>query len=305
MAQLTKAQKLTLVCVAICTAAIPVWRFLVVPELEKIPRDFALKIEFKSYGKSYDSENNVREENQGKVFLDVKVNSVQGDVIVLDGVFDVRTFSGERIYRNERQYKADRETGKSIIPYGNQGVWIVFPTHMEKKQYVSPYFVRVDPLKLEFVGEDNPLGLAVYHYSGSDTVDASKAFSFEQGVPEERGITNTVEVDLWIEPISGHIVNIIDKGENFYHDPTTGKILFKRNSYRNIFTYDTMVNQVRIAQNRKMTIHLYGVIIPILLAGIALAMLVSVLLSLKLRRVTSVREKEGCREHNKPSGIRE
>jgi len=285
MAKLTKVEKVALGIMALCIVAIPVWTLLVVPELLKVPKDFSLKIEFNSYGKAYGSKMNIKTESLGRVFLDVKINSVQGDVVVFDSVFDARTLSGKRIYRNERQYKADMETRKSVSHGGKQDVWIVFPEHMEKKPYTSPYFVRVDPVKLEFVGEDSLLRLPVYHYRGSDTVDATKLFSFEKGVPGERGVTNSVQADLWIEPISGHIVKMIDAGENSYHDPNSGKILFIRNIYKNIFSDDTVANHVRMAQNLKMTIQIYEIIVPLLFAVIALAMLISVLLNQISRRV--------------------
>lgn len=277
---MTNIQKIFLLAFIFFLAAIPVWRFLIVPGLEKVQTNFSVKVAFNSLGNQYDPEKGAfKEELASKSLLDVTVNSMEGNIIVLDSVFEAQTLSGERIYESGRQYEVDTRTGRSI---SDQEEWVIFPNHVEKKSYTTTYFVRVDPMKLDFVEEDNLLGLPVYHYRGSDTVDASKAFSFEEGVPEERGVTNSAQADLWIEPFSGHIVKMIDAGENTYFDLNTGQELYPRNIYKNIFSDDTVANNVRIAQNEKQTIQLYERWIPILLGLIALAFLIALFASRKV-----------------------
>lgn len=286
MLKLTNMEKVALVIMIFCIGAIPAWRFIFVPGFMEVPKDFSLKIEFNSYGKEYDANMKIISENLAKVFLDVRVKSFQDDFVVLDSIFDARTLSGETIYKNERQYKAYIETGKSVTHDHQQDIWIVFPKHMEKKSYTSPYFVRVDPVKFEFLGENRMMGLTVYHYRGSSTVDATKLFSFEKGVPEERGVINSVQADLWIEPVSGHIVKLIDSGENNYKDPNTNRILFKRNTYENTFSDDTISRHVQIAQDKKESIYIFEIIVPLLLTAIALAMLIAVLINTRMRRLS-------------------
>jgi len=273
-----KLQKMFLIIGIVLLFFIPVWIFLIVPQVEKIPADFSFKVDFLFLDNTYNPEKNAFEgERIAKASLDVHVNSIQGNSLLLYSVFHAQTLTGNTIYKNERQYTIDVITGKGVSNYRTQDQreqWVILPKHMENKSYLYSYYVRVDPVKITFLGEENILGLTVYHYRGFDSVDASKIFSFIEGVPEERGVTNEVQADIWVEPISGHLVNVIDKGKNTYHDPTTGQKLDPWNTYYNAFNDETIAKQVRIAQYKKQQIILYEIIIPVLLAIIAIALLI-------------------------------
>lgn len=278
-------QKLFL-CLSIAfLAALPLWRYVVLLELEKIPSDFSLKAELFSVDNFFDSEkNDFKGEEISKSLLTINVSFVQEDVLLLDTVFDVETLSGEQIFRAEKQFGVDAKTGKNVPGYGDQDRegFFLFPKHAEKKSYTFWHYSFTKPVLLDFVGEEILHNLQVYHYTGS-LAEQKGIHQWEVGiVPEDTLIFSKVQVNVWIEPTSGYFVKLRDTGETFYHDPVTKQMLFPKNKYSNTFADDTIANQVLRAYRQKQSIILYEQLIPILLGMIAFAFFITFIISKKL-----------------------
>jgi hypothetical protein len=286
---MTTIQKIYLLLFVLFLASIPAWRYFVVPELLKIPNDFSLSIDYYSVGNEYDVKNNsFLGEIISQSILDVQIKSIQDGVIVLDSTFESQTLSGGILYRNTREYSADISTGKSILDQrlkqrGINNEWTILPKHLEKKSYVYHFFERVDPVKFDFIKEDKVLGLLAYHYRGTDSLDSSAIFAdFDPYVSVDRGVKNSVEAEMWVEPVSGTIVQFKESGINNYINRVNGQDLYPRDIYKNTFSDDTIANQVRLAQNEKQKIILYERWMPILLGLISLAFLIALFASRKV-----------------------
>jgi len=257
--------------------AIPIWRLLIVPKLVGVPRNFSLTVDLLSLGRHYNPARGEYEDRGIRnAVLKVRPHSEKGQVCVLDSSFSVQTLEGRSIYQNNKQFSYFSGTGKNASEQLGADVTIIFPRHMKKISYRTPYFIRVDPVTLDYVGEEKILGLLVYHLRGESSRDASSVLiGIDEGVPEKRRVRNSVKADLWVEPVSGHIVKLLDSGENIYTDPKTGKEIHPRNSYSNQFPGDSVAAHVRLAQTEKQQILLYERWIPLLLATIAFALLLS------------------------------
>jgi len=266
-------------------AVIPIWHYEIVPELEKISSDFYFKAEMFSIDNFFDPENNVfKGEEISKSLLTFTVNSVQGDILLIDTVFDVKTLSGEPIYRVDKSFGVNAKTGENAVGYGDQNRegFFFFPKHAEKKSYRFSHYSYEEPVDLKFIGTEMLHDLEVYHYTGSVIADKTKSLSWEKDVPEKKRVIDEVQINIWIEPISGNFVKFKDSGENYYQDAKTNQKLFSRNKYSNILTNDTISLLSYQALHQKTRIYLYEQIIPMLLGTISLAFLITFIVSKKL-----------------------
>lgn len=283
---MTTIQKVFLALFVLFLVAIPLWLFLAVPKLETISPDFHQRTDVTSFDNFFDPEKNAFKGVQyTRAQLDIKVTSVEGDHFIIDQTFDVKTLEGKPIYKTERQYGVNPKTRENVpgVAESKQEGYFFFPKHAEKVSYPFLVYIRDDVIDMKFVEEENLLGLVTYHYEGFADKDASHYFSFfDKEAKEGKGVHNKADIDVWVEPTSGQIVNIKHVGENTYFDPKTGQRLFPRNIYSNIFTNDAITNRVRIAHNKKQTFILYERWIPILLGTIGIAMLLSLAASRRL-----------------------
>jgi len=68
------------------------------------------------------------------------------------------------------------------------------------------------------------------------------------GVPEERGVKLGNIITLWIEPISGYVVKMEDRSEEyFYFDIKTGKKIAPYNQFLNTYTEQSVRDHVKAA----------------------------------------------------------
>ncbi|TIT99624.1 MAG: DUF3068 domain-containing protein [Mesorhizobium sp.] len=66
------------------------------------------------------------------------------------------------------------------------------------------------------------LALAVYRFTIAD-LDETKTYDYLPDVPERFGVGTDGEGFLWVEPVSGTLVDMTDNGHSFFVDPATGK----------------------------------------------------------------------------------
>lgn len=86
------------------------------------------------------------------------------------------------------------------------------------------------------------------------------------GVPEERGIKLGNRISLWIEPISGHLVKLEERSEEyFYFDIKTGEKIAPYNQFLNVYTEESFREHIEHAKQAKQKVILVEVVVPVLL----------------------------------------
>ena len=118
-------------------------------------------------------------------------------------------------------------------------------------------------------------GLNVYHYVSNFKADQTNDLKHVAGVGDKYGIDLDVALNLWIEPVSGHLVKYEDSAEGYFYDLKTHERLYPWNSFHNKFTSDSILKQVIIAQNAKQEEVIFKYIIPIIFSIIALSSLLA------------------------------
>jgi len=246
--------------------------FLIVPELEK-NMDTGWGTYRESIGQ--DAYRNPGEElGESTVIKEIKkyeVTSTSGDIIsIVEDIKDITLIGNEDYFAITTKYILNRATNEVTTEAGVKGQWI--PLHLEKRDYKNmlPYIFLL-PTTLEFEGVETIQGLEVYKFKYS-----------MPDVPESEGLPDWAsenpfaleEGAMWIEPVSGIIVNSKLNWDVYTTDGITKEKQLQIEVGGVKDTDDTITSAVRIAQNKKQQIILYEIIIPVLLAVMAIALLI-------------------------------
>src|SRR3990167_1022941 len=234
----------------LCIALIPLWIWLIAPELKKIPNNFFYTAELLSIDNFYDEKLQQYEgEHISKTKFIYEVQEVKPNYLIISNIFDVRKLSGIPIFSVKRIYTINPYTGEHIsdtLERNRQG-YLFGPRYANKKDF-NYWHVNYDTKALlKFVNKEKIEGLTVYHYEARYTADQTKNLSYLPRVPKERGITTDVVLQLWIEPISGWLVKYQDNTVAYYYDIKTGEKLFPWNNFSNQYAQISIERQVKNA----------------------------------------------------------
>lgn len=89
------------------------------------------------------------------------------------------------------------------------------------------------------------------------------------GVPEDRGVKLGNIVTLWIEPISGYVVKMEDRSEEyFYFDIKTGKTIAPYNQFLNTYSEQSVREHVNAAFIARNMVIIIQYVVPIFLFSV-------------------------------------
>jgi hypothetical protein len=281
---MTKIQKIYLLLFVLFLAAIPVWRYLMVPELLKLPGDYSSEISLYGTENVYDETlNDFGGEEAVQVVRRVTVEDLEGVIVKINDFFSSAYLSGEVFYKTDQDFIVDRVTKK----IQGTDTYFEFPRNLTRGDYSTWFYYLTEPFKVKFERDERILGLETYLFSYDLEFDATSGFSeADPLVPEVYNVKEVPSGKIWVEPVTGVIVKLVDRGDDYYVEKT-GSImsapvvspLFK---WTATYSDDTIANQVRIAQNEKQKIILFERWIPILLGLISLAFLIALFASRKV-----------------------
>jgi len=279
-----KLQKMFLTIGIILLMFIPLWYFFIVPGLEKMPVDYQYLLTYAGRKSFFDLETKQYIETISRSEREDKVIEVRGDTLVIENrlvSYDVATNTED--FKASGTYGAHRITRKNVAGFGEAETgYFKFPLHVQKTEYImhSPE-IQEAPTPVVFEKVELVKGLKTYKFNYFvEPSDKTRFYPHITGKGylvegEERG-------SLWVEPKSGHIVYFNKEIANDLLNQSTREKVATQQELSLEFTDETITNQVRIAQNKKQQIILYEIIIPLLLAVMAMALLiVSYLVELK------------------------
>jgi hypothetical protein len=277
---MTVIQKIFLALFALFLAIIPVWLYLVVPELLKLPGDYERRLDLigtekPNYLVGEDSEESLIYTGNRKTSWTLSGD----DKVSAELFFNAETISGDPLFEITKKYDIDVNTRK-IISKDDNSRYLIPPMHLEKRGYTIIDPTNLIDVEFSFEKVENVNGLEVYHFKGNNLgKDSTDGYALLELVPEVYNSMDDVFNELWIEPTTGIIVNFKQTGESFYLDKLTNNRIHAFTKYTNKYNDDTVANQVRLAQNEKQKIQLYEIWIPILLVLISLAFLIALFAS--------------------------
>lgn len=255
---------------------IPLWCRYIVPWLEKLPSDFRYQAEVISHDNFYDEAKRVFSgEIHSKTTFYYDLVSQQAGVYLIENVFDVRTPNDRPIFAVERLYGIDPSTGKHVPGYGDKDRegYLFAPRHLHKQDYVYWHINYDAPATMKFQGEEDILGLRVYRYESNYSVDQTANLGHLLGVPSVRGVNLDIRLQVWVEPEMGRMIKYQDDTIAYYYDIHTGHRLNPWNKFGNTFKPESIAAQVQAAKSEKIRMLFMKMLMPIVLAGVAVLLL--------------------------------
>jgi hypothetical protein len=259
---------------------IPVWIWLIQPQLTKLPADFHYEAEIFSADNFYDEKTkDFGEKINSETNFYYKFLSKKDGVYEIKNVFDVRTLQGDPIFSVERVYGIDPITGTHQKGFGdkNRDGYLFAPKGLTKGEQFTYWHINYDgPARMTFVAEETVLNLPVYRYQSryeDVDIDQTENLSFLPGVGVTRGINLDPYLQLWIEPTSGYLVKYEDITTAYYYDLETGERLHPWNRFNNQYTNETIISHVKTASNLKWKIIIVTRLVPLLFGILTVGLL--------------------------------
>ncbi len=257
---------------------VPVWIFYISPNIEKIPDDFSYNAEIFSIDNFYDES---KLDFGGEFFSDTdffyEVVDKKDGILIIKNTFDVKRFTGEKIFSVERLYGIDPRTGEHVPGYGDRDRegYLFAPRNPEKGRNFTYWHVNYNnPANMELKEEAEVKGLRVYRYETNYKADQTENLGHLPGVPEERGINLDVNLQLWVEPITGRMIKYEDRTTAYYYNLTTGERIHPWNKFRNRFHEASVREQVEAAEMEIFRLRMLKFVIPSLLTLVAIFFLI-------------------------------
>ena len=256
-------------------AALPFWMALAVPALTRLPVDFQFRGDVFSLDNLYDEHRQLFiGSNISSTAFSYQVVSSQGNILLVRNVFDVRQMTGEEIFSTERLYAINARTGGHVLGHGDRDRtgYLFAPRRAGRRDYVYWHVSYDAPAHMEFRERERIEGLVVHHFAAGYTADQTKELNGLPGVPDARGIITVVNLDLWVEPISGMMVKYEDSAVAYYYDMATGERLHPWNSFSNRFTKSSIAERVTEARGAKWRILVLDRVVPGIVLGVGLVL---------------------------------
>lgn len=280
-------QRICLVFAVIFLIAIPIWFLWIAPYIKKIPDDFSYSADVLSLDNFYDEKTHKFEGEQiSKTIFNYSVVGKKSDCLVIQNVFDVRTLNDNQpIFSAKRLYFIDPYTGQHVAVIGEKKRdGYLFAPRYANQQGFHYWHINYDAsAPLEFVDKEKMDGLTVYHYQAHYEADQTVNLTYLPGVPKKRGVRAKVNLQLWIEPISGWLVQYQDNTLAYYYDRATGKALNPWNQFSNRYTQGSVAQQVKIAKCLKWKMLAVDFGVPIIFLMLAIALLRCLFVLSKIR----------------------
>ncbi len=250
-------------------------RFWIAPFLERLPAGYANEVKLSE-------ENKFRDSPTGE-WLASTLNTQRvdqtitnsGQKAIIEGALHAYYTTGEVNFEVTSLYGIDRRTRLNLAGYGevNRTGQYLFPPHVKPNEYPiwDPMFVGLRQAAFDHVEKIDGLQVYVFTFSGAG-MDETAGYSYLPDVPEHYLVQTDGEGTIWVEPLSGFVVDYKDSGVSYFVDPASGVRIADFNQWTENYTPETKVVQINLARLARLRILALEVWLPggLLLVGLLL-----------------------------------
>jgi hypothetical protein len=181
---------------------------------------------------------------------------------IIEGSLHVYNLTGEVNFEITSLYGVDRRTRLNLAGYGNvnrTGQYL-FPPHVQRIEYPlwDPMFVGLRQATFERIEQREGLQVYVFSFSASG-MDESAGYSYLPDVPERYLAHTDGQGTIWVEPLSGFVLDYTDRGVSYFVDPASGDRLADFNQWTENYTPETRTAQLALARAARLRILLLEV----------------------------------------------
>jgi hypothetical protein len=203
-----------------------VTHFTIAPQAQHLPVDYAAETSYAARCRYRDTPRGAWQN------FDLVVRRVDQTLVasagntIIEGDIHWTTAAGEVTYESAGIYGVDRHTRANLSGYGNTqrlGQFL-FPPHVRPTTYQlwDPFYSG--PRTATFHHATIVDGLQVYVFDcRARDIDDTAAYTFLAHVPERHHAYSTGGGRMWVEPISGVVIDFEDSGKSYFGEPLSGK----------------------------------------------------------------------------------
>ena len=248
-------------------------RFVITPELEMLPANYSHLFTYTAESKLREKLNAPWNSTIVTVRQVAQTLTVSGEIaIIQNDLYWYKVYNG-LIFQSTGLYGVDRHTFANLPGYGNanRNGQFLFPTHVKKNSYIFWDAMYIGPRQAEFVKVETINGMPVYqfHFTGKN-MDETAGYTSMPEVPEKFQVLTNGEGTLWIEPLTGLLLDVEETGVSYFVDPVTGKDVQDFFSWRDTFSDETRASQLNLAHKERNKKLLFEVLLPVLLLALGL-----------------------------------
>lgn len=229
---------------------IPIWIYLIAPELTRIPNDFSYHANILSINNFYNEKLNKFEGDQiSKIIYNYDVLAATSNYLLLQNKFVLSTQGNKPILMAVKKYIISPYNSKNIItsPGSKLSGFLFAPTFCSKKDFLYQHVTSDMPVKMKYINTQKLAGLTVHHYQANFNSDLTKYTTDSSEFSQKRGIEANVMLQIWVEPVSGWLVAYQENAIAYYYDQKTHQKLMPWNKFSNRYTQNSIEQQVKNA----------------------------------------------------------
>lgn len=243
-------------------------RFVLFERWHMLPENYGHDLE-------YTAESQIRERVDGQLSPSsvyvrqvAQTLTVTGHVAIIQSNLYWYSDTDHVIFQSNGLYGVDRNTYMNLSGYGDvsRSGQFLFPPGIQKGSF--PYWdaMFIGPRQAEFSGVRTLDGLKLYefHFTGTD-MDETRGYSGLPDVPEHYRVLTSGSGTLWIEPITGILVDYEETGISYYVDPVTKRKVTELFVWSDTFTPETRTAQVGLAHSNRAQFLIFEFWLPVLL----------------------------------------
>lgn len=251
--------------------------FLVAPWLLRLPADYAEETSYEAVSRFrptlsapwQEAQVNARRVDQ------TLVSSHRHNII--QGSLHWTTADGGSLFETGSIYGVDRYTRLNLSGYGDvdrRGQFF-FPMHTKARNYHwwDPQFLQGREAVYEGEGVLDGLAVRVFRFEVKG-IDESGGYGHLADVPERYNAFTDGKGRLWVEPVSGTIVQYEEEGLSYFTEKTTHRRIGDFYVWSDHFTAKSQAEKFKDARARRNRIHWFERYVPfglVAAGGLALA----------------------------------
>jgi hypothetical protein len=245
-------------------------RYWIAPLSERLPANYANETKLSDEVRFRDSPTGEWQASTQDVRRVDQTITNSGQTALIEGSVLAYDASGAVNFEATSLYGVDRRTRLNLAGYGeiDRTGQYLFPPHVQRIEYEiwDPIFIGLRQATFERV--DQIEGLQVYVFSFSAFgMDESAGYSYLPDVPERYLAYTDGQGTIWVEPLSGFVVDYVDSGVSYFVDPASGERIADFNQWTENYTPETRTTQLALARTARLRILLLENWLPLALVG--------------------------------------
>lgn len=248
-------------------------RFWIAPLLTRLPADYANETRYAADTRFRESPTAEWVSMPLIARLVDQTLTASGNISIIQGDVHWTTGDGASTYETTTLYGVDRRARMNLTGYGDadRTGQFLFPQHVQPTTYEfwDPYYLGPRTATFLRVEQVESLRVYVFDYIAAG-IDDTGGYTFLPDVPERYRAISDGQGMLWIEPVSGIVVDFEDEGVSNFVDVKTGQVVADLYHWSARYTPETRAAQLARARADRTWILALEIWVPggLLLAGL-------------------------------------